>query len=158
MSFIQVPIGKGITKFPKIKQSIPEFTKESLQSPTSQNDFAFLRDIIENGRFVNQRMVSDSAQEVIAVTPATGDTFYYLGCSVINTHATISIRLSLVPDGTANRQDDLLVPAQDTRSFSIPIQRLVGNGTTSFTITQQTDENGTITNLWGYLVNTERIP
>ena len=153
MSFIQVPIGKGITKFPKFRFAEPEFEKTSLQS-SKISDLLFLQQLSEDGRLIIQSASSTSISDIITITPDTGTTFFYFAGMVVNTHATDAISFDIRNDG--QRREIVELAAGENHQFVLPMDRLVGNMIKTFTI-RQLDAGTSTASLYGWNENTVKI-
>ena len=158
MSFIQVPIGKGITKFPQFKRSIPEFTKESIQKPIAQSNLQFLHDITRDQKFIQLEGTLN-----LNITPASGSTFYYLGAMIQNTHATDAGTVRLIIDlgstGTINTIFETIeLAANESYQFKLPSARLSGTGNDLFGLQIEVNPAAGAMQgaLWGYNENTEK--
>ena len=153
MSFIQVPIGKGITKFPKIKQVVPEFEKKP-KIPQELSDLLFLQQLSEDNRLIIQNASSTTISNVITITPDTGTTFFYFAGMVVNTHATDAISFDIRNDG--QRREIVELAAGENHQFVLPMDRLVGNMSKTFTI-RQLDAGTSTASLYGWTENTVKI-
>ena len=155
MSFIQVPIGKGIGKFPKLRFSQPEFEKKSTISSIPQSDLQFLRGLAEDSRIVVQTNTGTTSGDMITITPDTGTTFFFLGASVTNTDGAAAGTFQLTNDGTI--RDFVQIAFGDNHTFTLPIDRIVGNMSRSFILEALTANVNSLTTLYGWNENTERI-
>ena len=156
MSFIQVPIGKGITKFPSQRFSEPEFTKESIKKSRVLGDLQFLENLSIDNRLVYIEGDEDGAgQEIVSFTPNAGDTFFFLGASCSNRVAASGDQNFEILNNNISRQT-ITVPPDDTRFSNIKMDRLVGNSSIRFAIVIEKNVDSQAS-IWGYTRNTEKI-
>ena len=158
MSFIQVPIGKGITKFPNIKRSQPEFIpqqKEKSPELTASTEGAWLKSLADQGKL---RVIVGGGAGVATetvITPASGETFHLIGASGDASGAgSLTLRAivggdSKIIDVMRFTTEQLNAEVKNARGFS-----LVGNG---IDILQWTLQAGASYNdrVLGYIENTE---
>ena len=159
MSFIQVPIGKGITKFPNIRRSQPDKIKDSQK--TTQTDLQFLHDIAEDIRFTVIHTPVTDEENLVQVQPPTGTTFYFIGAQVNNLDAAaqdFDIRTfeSFVSSVNIEIKESIQVASLASFVFNIPVLKIVGNDNLRLTLRNITKNNAT-GSIWGYNENTERI-
>ncbi len=159
MSFIQVPIGKGITKFPNIKRSIPEFTKGSISR--FENDITFLKDKADRDSYVQLFASNSTAGAIVSITPDTGTTFYFLAGQCTNdsgsedTFTLTSDQFStLGQGGLTNTVETRILQDNEVYKFACPILRLVGNMSDSIAI-EHGDFSGSAS-MYGWIENTQR--
>ena len=155
MSFIQVPIGKGITKFSNGQNILQrQASKIRLETNQSNSDFQFLEDLIENGNYVFEQATRADIGEILNITPSSGTTFYCLAASVFNSSAATSSTINL--NDTNITQQTKNSTGMSTITFDIPIIRIVGNGVNKIHLNM----NSAVTNLTafiaGYTRNTEK--
>ena len=151
MSFIQVPIGKGIGKFPKLRFSQPE---ERRPEQIPHSDLSFLQNLTEDLRLVIQTGSISTANDIITITPDTGTTFYFLGGVIQNTD-TLEGEFQIVNDGII--REIVLLQADEIYEIKLPIDRLVGNMSNTFTITGNTADISARASLFGWNENTVKI-
>ncbi len=152
---IQVPIGKGIIKFPKIPRSKPEFEKKPFLDQIN-SDLQFLRLLSQDDRLVIETNTGTTSGDMITVTPATGTTFFFLGAAVTNTDAGgLTGNFQLTNNGIV--RDFVRLTDIQTHTFSLPIDRLVGTGMDSFILEALTTNVNSESALYGWNENTEKI-
>ena len=151
----QVPLGQAIVKFPNIRFSKPEFEKKKDISSIPQSDLQFLRALAEDSRIVIQTNIGTTSGDMITITPDTGTTFFFLGASVTNTDGVTTGTFQLTNDGTI--RDFVELPTGENHTFTLPIDRLVGNMSRSFILEALTADVNSLTTLYGWNENTERI-
>ena len=155
MSFIQVSLGQGISKFPKLKQSIPEFTKKEIDTITANSDLQFLHDLSEGLRLIIEHNDGTTSGDMITIMPDTGSTFYFLGAVVLNDDPTTDGVFHIDNAGTIREQ--VTLTPDTSYEFKIPMDRLVGNMSDSFTLVADTANVNSRTSLWGWVENTKKI-
>ena len=151
---IQVPIGKGIGKFPKLRFAQPEFEKKPFTEQIN-SDLQFLRQLSEDDRIIIQTNVGTTSGDMITITPDTGTTFFFLGASVTNTDGAAIGEFQLTNNGII--RDWVQLAAGATHTFSLPIDRLVGNMSNSFILEAITTNVNSLTSLYGWNENTKKI-
>ena len=151
MSFIQVPIGKGITQ---------TITSQPKRQPLSQitTDLQFLHNLFTTKKIFVDSIESATGGELIIVTPQTGSTFYFLKCSVSNAGASAQIfKLTNTSSGIVQANREVLQVLPDTSmDFKMPMDMCVGDGTAQFAIEMENNIQCAVT-LMGWLENTEQI-
>ena len=155
MSFIQVPIGKGITKFPNLRFSQPEERKTKL--PSQLSDLQFLQSIVEADErktFIFEQASRTTAGDIITITPDTGTTFFFLGAVVQNIDAASEGTFRIDNGDTIRERVQLQI--DEIYDFKLPMDRLVGNMSQTFTLVVEggSDCEGS---LWGWTENTKKI-
>ena len=154
---VNVPIGKGIGKFPKIKRAQPD--RESIStSPTSQavGDIQLFRKLAIQGRFISTSGSNNNVGELLSTfTPPEGTTFFFLSATVSNP-ATNSGTVDIRTDGVV--VDTITIAAADSQTSGIPMALLVGDGSKVFDIiiTEATPVDMTSVMI-GWTENTERV-
>ena len=152
MSFIQVPIGKGIGKFPKLRFSQPE---ERRPEQIPHSDLSFLESLAEDSRLIFLENQITASGTLISITPDTGTTFFFLKASVQNFDDTTTTDITLINAGTT-REQITLAPGE-RHTFQLPFDRLVGNMSNSFQIDSAEATTQVQGSLYGWVENTERI-
>ncbi len=155
MSFIQVPLGEGISKFPKLRFSKPEPKLTSL--PSQISDLEFLQNLAERNRLIERTEDRDSIGSIIEHIPETGSTFYFLGAVIQNIHDSNTVDVSIVNDNITRERVTLAV--NEIHKFELPIDRLVGDGMKSYTVELLDDNPGEArVSFYGWEERTIRIP
>ncbi len=155
MSFIQVPLGKSLTKFPNIRLSKPEERKTKL--PSQLSDLQFLQSIVEADQrktFIFEQASRTTAGDIITITPDTGTTFFFLGAVVQNIDAASEGTFRIDNRDTIRERVQLQI--DEIYDFKLPMDRLVGNMSQTFTLVVEggSDCEGS---LWGWTENTKKI-
>ena len=156
MSFIQVPIGKGITKFPKIKRSQPE--EKFGTFPSIPSDRQFLKDLADQDRLIiTQQQTALAARPftVVSFVPDNGTTFYFLGASCSTSNGGSEHAFELQSDGVVIEGATRI--AEGVVEFKIPTFSLIGDGTKAVEIICTVSANGTFDGtILGYIVKSPR--
>ncbi len=151
MSFIQVPIGKGITKFPNIKRSQPETIPKS---EDATNTLQFLHDLVDDGEIRSQVDSTTLSGTATSFTPNNGDTYFPISVTVGNSSASTElveiINASSIPIV-------FIVPTLTQLKYDLTSERLVGNGTDSFSVNLVNARSSIHTVQVGYVKKTKRI-
>ena len=149
----QVPLGQSLVKFPNIRLSKPEFEKGQ-PSQIANSDLAFLQNLTEDLRLVIQTGSISTANDIITITPDTGTTFYFLGGVIQNTD-TLEGEFQIVNNGQV--REIVLLQADEIYEIKLPLDRLVGNMSDTFTITGNTADISATASLFGWNENTIKI-
>ena len=148
---VQVPIGRGIGKFPKLRFSQPE---PQLTAQLAHSDLSFLQNLTEDLRLTINTGSITTANDIITITPDTGTTFYFLGGVIQNTD-TIEGEFQIVNNGQV--REIVLLQADEIYEIKLPLDRLVGNMRDTFTITGNTALVSATASLFGWNENTIKI-
>ena len=152
MSFVTVPLGKGITKdqfgFPR---SQPEIIPKS---EDSTNTLQFLQDLVNDSEIRSQVDSAVGSGTATSFTPNNGDTYFPISVTVGSTAATEQvvevINASSIPIV-------FVVPALSQIKYDLTSERLVGNGSDSFSINLVNALSAIHTVQVGYVKKTKRI-
>ena len=153
MSFIQVPLGQGISKFPKLRFSQPEFEKTKLTKPII-TDIELLIELAELGQLVIEEGSITTVGDMVTITPDTGTTFFFLGATVQNTDATLDGTAEIQNNGTV--QEAVKLAPDEFYEFKLPLDRLVGNMNKTYILTGITPNTSMQGTLYGWTENTQR--
>ena len=149
MSFIQVPLGKSLTKFPNIKLSKPQEGFPKIPERAT-SDKAFLVNLAKTGRMV-YFLNEGAGNDLITITPPTGTTFFFLASVITNQQAAASSVVSLINDGFVRER--VVLQADERYQFKLPIDRLIGDGMKNFRLRNEDGSN--VGSIWGWFENTE---
>ncbi len=150
MSFITVPIGKGITKFPNIKQAIPEFTKTNFEeAPTDQ---VFLKRIHDEGRFRTSEGARSTDGIMASIVPLNGETFYLLG-GKFQLQTTGGGRIELNNDGVIRERYGAEINGIVKGAWVITTDSLIGDGIKAYTVdlTNESGASAVSGSIFGYI-------
>ncbi len=151
MSFIKVPIGRGI---------ISQIQEKPQTGITAQSELQFFKDLAVDGRLVTNSSTRTTSGTVATIIPPNGSTFYFLEASYsgqINNVGNPVSFYQLIKDGNVIERIDVKNDQTTSGRFETPFDSLVGNGTRSYDIeftfdaSQTGNASGTIC---GYLENT----
>ena len=151
MSFIKVPIGRGI---------ISQIQEKPQTGITAQSELQFFKDLAVDGRLVTNSSTRTTSGTVATIIPPNGSTFYFLEASYsgqINNVGNPVSFYQLIKDGNVIERIDVKNDQTTSGRFETPFDSLVGNGTRSYDIEftfdagQTGNASGTIC---GYLENT----
>jgi len=134
-----------------------QFKQTQGGSITPGSDLKFLQDLSEELRFVIEQNNRASIGNIVFVLPPTGTTFYFLGAVVNNIElsgGTVG-QFSLINDGVT-REIVQLDPTTNY-DFTLPIDRLVGDGTKVFVLTCDTASVSCLGSIFGWFENTVKI-
>ena len=93
---------------------------------------------------------------MITITPDTGTTFYFLGATVTNTDAGgLTGNFQLTNNGTV--RDFVRLTDEQNHTFSLPMDRLVGNMSDSFILEALTMNVNSESAVYGWNENTKKI-
>ena len=157
MSFIQVPIGKGITKFPKFKTAQPEegFPKTL---DTAKSNLQFLHDLAENNQIVSGTDSATTATDVIDFQAPEGTTLYVINFMFANSHGTDEqqFRIIRARGNSETRLYEFIVGADSTVIPDTPILNFVG-GDSRLILQTESAVSVSFVNFTGWTENTKRI-
>ncbi len=151
MSFIKVPIGRGI---------ISQIQEKPQTGITAQSELQFFKDLAVDGRLVTNSSTRTTSGTVATIIPPNGSTFYFLEASYsgqINNVGNPVSFYQLIKDSIVLERIDVKNDQTTSGRFETPFDSLVGNGTRSYDIEftfdagQTGNASGTIC---GYLENT----
>ena len=150
MSFIQVPIGKGITKFPSFKQAQPEFTK--LAATDAKTDQAFLKTIHDEGRFRIDEGARSTDGTMASIIPLNGETFYLLG-GKYQIQTTGGGRIELNNDGVIRERYGAEINGIVKGAWVITTDSLIGDGIKAYTVdlTNESGASAVSGSIFGYI-------
>ena len=159
MSFISVPIGKGIVKFPNIKRSQPdrERQKFSEQIKNEPSDLAFLRRLGIDGRLFEREDNLISNPDAISFTIPSGSTLFINAVVVQNISGAfgfVEFQFNSIVLETIGAN------ALERALNSIPLFVLVGDGIKVARVIVCSDQFGAAgadCSFSGWLENTEKI-
>ena len=151
---VQVPLGKGISKFPKFKFAEPEFEKKTIDEKIA-SDIEFVQQLILDGRLIIQKETNTSSGVLVSQTPDTGTTYWFLGAVIQNTDAAAEGSFSIINNGTTRELVTLQV--NEIYEFRIPLDRLVGNMSRVFSINGITANINSEVTMYGWNENTVKI-
>jgi len=159
---ISLPIGKGITKFPNLKLSKPEFRK-GIAEKQAGSDIEFFKIMADRGRLVFSDVdTTSNSGSMSAITPNNGDTFYFLGGSwqmflAGNSEGSIELR----NDGISRERISHLNqdPVQVRGAWELRFDALIGDGVKSYDLlfTEVTAAVIATTNIYGYILPSETL-
>ena len=141
----QVPLGQALVKFPNIRLSKPEFEKKA--AIPIQSDLAFLQNLTEDLRLTINTGSITTAGDIITITPDTGTTFYFLGGVIQNTDTAVG-EFQIVNNGQI--REIVVLQADEIYEIKLPLDRLVGNMSDTFTITGNTANISATASLFGW--------
>ncbi len=155
MSFIQVPIGKGITKFPKIKRSQPE--EKFGVFPSIPSDRQFLKDLSDQDRLVFEQEDHDTVgipKDIMTFVPNNGTTFYFIEGSVNANSGAGTHTVELI-------SNDIVIEVATSTGigsfgFRTPTFSLIGDGVKAIRFNLTASNSNTNSTLIGYIVKSPK--
>ncbi len=146
MSFIKVPIGRGIGLPPR---------QEIQKMPPTPNEQSFLKQLDDEGRLLIVEGSRTSDGEVLSITPVTGTTFYYLGASCAAAHSSVQTKLFTLSINGTDVENVGIPPSNGFGEFKLKTASVVGNGINNIAIDVDVSSGGTgFASIWGYNENT----
>ena len=133
---------------------LKKFFKTNVSQAGASSDLEFLKNLSEQQNLTFDFGVSTGVENMITITPATGTTFYFITATVQSNTGT-NRDYALFNDGILRQR--VTLDGGQIYEFSLPFDRLVGDGTKSYTLEAETAVNEGIGNIWGWVENTQKI-
>ena len=165
MSFIQVPIGKGIGKNLRESEDFKArlaFKESQLQVSIPNNQIQYLKNLSDTNRLVIGHGSATQAQTVVTtITPPNGSTFYLLGAVVnqVDTDAALDNVVNLIKRGVDIVESKRLVGNVPSVKFELQFDRLIGDGVLQYAILIDNQAgNGEVDGtIWGFIEETSAL-
>ena len=146
-----MPLGQSLTKFPNIKMSKPEILPVS---ENATNTLQFLHDLVDDSEIRSQVDSTTLSGTATSFTPNNGDTYFPISVTIGNSSASTQlveiINASSIPIV-------FIVPTLTQLKYDLTSERLVGNGSDSFSVNLVNALASINTVQVGYIKKTKRI-